>query len=176
MISAWYMQFTKGDTGALDRVVGLPTHLPLEWPTVDGRPLSFLAQFACHPERLRIPDTFAIQVYLDDPSLGLPDPHVVKLPLNAPRNESQFGTACEHATLHEVTWSHREDPDEEEVDEDDMHLCQSKLWGSPYFSDILPSGHRLLLHLNEAPAGFNFGGDELMLAIDDQFNIVWVAA
>jgi hypothetical protein len=75
---------------------------------------------------------------------------------------------------HDIAWEYRDDPDES--DEDSQELAASKLWGKCYFDHALESGERLLLFLDEQPAGFNFGGDELILAINRDNEIIWVGA
>ena len=174
VIPAWYMKFTLGHRGSLDRVGGLPTHLPPAFPrSADGeRPLMFIGQFHCHPDRLVLGDTFLLQVYQDVPH-GLPDPVVIRVPRDAPRNTQQLGTPAPGVLPHDIEWEYREDPDES--DEHNLELAASKLWGRCYFGDLAP-GERLLLFLDEQPAGFNFGGDELMLAITEVNEIVWVGA
>ena len=114
-----------------------------------------------------------MQIYMDVPE-GLPDPVVVRVGHNALENTAQIGTPDPNVIPHDIEWERREDP--EESGEDNIELVASKLWGKCYFDDIFGSDERLLLFLDEQPAGFNFGGDELMLAINDAEAIRWVSA
>jgi hypothetical protein len=139
----------------------------------DGKPLRFVAQFHCDGVRLKLDDTFLLQVYRDDPCEN-PVPVVVRVPQGAELNSRQFGTPDPDAAPHDIEWEYREDP--EETSDDSLELAASKLWGVCYFSHALNAGERLLLFLDEKPVGFNFGGDELMLAIDDSGSIHWVGA
>ena len=174
MIPAWYMKFVPGHRGALDRVGGLPTHLPPQWPSSPtGRPLRFEAQFECDGIRLSLPDTFLLQIYRDDPCQN-PDPVVIRVPFDATENTDQIGISDPDAIPHDIEWVYGEDPDD--PDPENTDTAASKLWGVCYFSRVIESGERLLLFLDEDPVGFNFGGDELMLAIDDHNNIFWVGA
>ena len=72
----------------------------------------------------------------------------------------------------DIEWEYRDDPDSSEQ----LERVDSKLWGTCFFSGVIGDGERLLLTLDEDPAGFNFGGDELMLAINGVGEIFWVGA
>lgn len=66
MVPAWYVKWVPGHHGSLDRVGSPPTHLPPEWPTTTSEaPLRFSAQFHCGGQRLRLEDTFLLQIYRD---------------------------------------------------------------------------------------------------------------
>jgi hypothetical protein len=174
MVPAWYMKFVPGHHGALDRVGGLPTHLPPEWPTSStGKPLRFEVQFHCDGVRLKLENTFLLQIYRDDPCEN-PQPVVVRVPFGTQPNSQQMGTPDPDAAPHDIEWDYREDPNE--AGDDSLELVASKLWGTCYFAHALQAGERLLLFLDEKPVGFNFGGDELMLAIDQAGDIHWVGA
>ncbi|MEM7479057.1 MAG: hypothetical protein AAF483_29080 [Planctomycetota bacterium] len=178
MTPAWYMKFHEGqDINSLDRVGGLPTHLLEEWPTLDGEPMVFIAQFSCHAERLPFSDTLAIQIYQEDPDNGCSEPYIYRMPLDAPKNAGGIGHAYEGPVPHAITWEYREDPEAFDFDADDWERqFESKPWGCPTFPDILENGQRFFMHLNEEPAGLNFGGDELLLAIDSDENVIWTGA
>jgi hypothetical protein len=159
------MRFIPGHHGALDRVGGLPSHLPPAFPVnYAGRPLRFLAQFYCDGTRLSLPDALCLQVYQDGPDGG-PVPVPVLVPLGAEPNAGRCGTPDPRVAPHDIEWEGRDDPDEPA--DDQVELAASKFGGACYFPQALDPGERLLLFLDERPAGFNFGGDELMLAINE---------
>lgn len=162
VISAWYMRFVPGHNGALDRVGGLPTHLPPVSPTaIEGHPLRFLAQLYCDGTRLNLPGTLCLHLYQDHPD-GDPFPVPVLVPLDAKPNVAGLGISDSRVIPHDIEWEYREVPDES--DSDQVELAASKIGGACYFSHALDAGERLLLFLDEDPADFNFGGDECMLA------------
>lgn len=84
---SYHMNFGKGYSGALNKYGGLPTHLPLQWPQIDGCNLSFLFQIYCDQEKLAIPDTLCIQGYqlIEDGDYNS-DIVIMQLPLNAQSN------------------------------------------------------------------------------------------
>lgn len=172
MVSAWYMKFVEGHHGSLDRVGGLPSHLPANYPTFEGTQLQFVAQFQCDDRRLRVGDSFLVQIYRGDPCLSVADPVVVFVPHGAPENSEAVGVPDPDAKPHDVHWELRHDPD----NGDSLEDLESKLWGTCYFGGIVPDGYRLFLSLCEMPADFNFGGDELMLAIDETRGVLWIGA
>lgn len=164
MIPAWYMRFAPGHHGALDRVGGVPSHLPAALPTNHaGRPLRLLAQFYCDGVRLDLPDALCLHIYQDDPD-GDPVPVPVLVPPDADPNTGGLGAPDPRVAPHDIRWEYRPDPDE--ARDWEAELAASKLGGVCYFADALDPGERLLLFLAERPVGFNFGGDELMLAIN----------
>lgn len=174
MIPAWYMSFVPGSHGALDRVGGVPTHLPPSFPTnSEGRPLRFLAQFYCDPVRFRLEGTLCLQIY-QDLADDDPIPVIVRVPLSAELNELQLGMPAADIAPHDIEWSYQEDPDQS--DDDLVELASSKVGGVCYFHHALNPGERLLLFLKEEPVGFNFGCGELILAIDSAGQITIAAA
>jgi hypothetical protein len=130
--------------------------------------LRFLAQFYCDGIRLRLDDALCLQVYQDEPD-GDPIPVVVRVPLGAELNIAQLGTPNPDVVPHDIEWEYREDPDE--ATDEQVELAASKIGGACYFPHALDPGERLLLFLDEDPANFNFGGDELMLAIKENGEI-----
>src|SRR5262245_13607109 len=135
MIPAWYMRFVPGHHGALDRVGGVPTHLPRDLPTAyEGHPLLFLAQFYCDGVRLNLPGTLCLQLYQDQPD-GDPIPVPVLVPLDAELNASGQGVPYPGVLLHDIEWEYREDPDESDADM--LELAKSKIGGLCYFHDAL---------------------------------------
>ena len=78
----------------MNRCGGLPTHLPAQWPQIDGEDLSFLFQIYCDGKMLDIPNTLCIQGYqLIKDGDGLSDIVVVQLPLDAKENTENAGVA-----------------------------------------------------------------------------------
>ena len=107
----------------------------------------------------------------DSPCSSTADPVAVRVPFGAKENTDRIGLADPDAIPYDVEWEYREDP----TDSFQLDEIESKLWGTCFFDDIVPDGHRLLLTLSEAPADFNFGGDEFMLSISDSGDIDWVS-
>jgi uncharacterized protein YwqG len=62
---------------------------------------------------------------------------------------------------YEILWEGKDDPDnipdDLELTEEEAQLMESKIGGTPYYSDDeLEPGHTYLLQLGEKPAGINF--------------------
>ena len=178
MVPAHYMIFRPGHHGSLDRLGGLPTHLPprfltaadsmapeFERPAEPGPPMRFLAQFYCDPVHLPLPDTLCIQLYQSGPEYE-PWPAYIRVPHGAKLNTEGLGVPAPEVIPHDVAWEQRDDPDQATVDDDD--LAKSKVGGTCYFSDCLDPGEKLLLQLRQQPGGFHFGGYTLVLAINEQ--------
>lgn len=172
MKPAWYMQFAEIDDDCeLDRTGGLPTHLPVAYPTSEytGDDLHFLAQFYCSGQRLSIPDTLCVHLYQE---LDEPVPVAVRVPINAQPNEKKLGRIHPNVKRCRIEWTDSFDPDEipesAELTDDESKLMESKIGGTPYYTDDeLAPGHTYLLQLGEEPADFNFGGRKVMLTISD---------
>lgn len=163
MFPAWYMRFVPGHHGSLDRVGGLPSHLPVEFPTAsEGHQLQFLAPFYCDGHRLVLPGALCLQLYQDEPD-GDPFGVPVLVPKDASTNTAGLGRADPRVIPHDIEWDFREDLDDS--DPDQVELARSKIGGVCYFPDALAPGERLLLFLKERPANFNFGGKECILVL-----------
>jgi len=169
------MRFKPGHHGSLDRLGGLPTHLPSVFltssdsmapgfvrPVHAGTPMRFLAQFYCDPVRLPLVDTLCLQIYQCDPEDD-PWPAFVKVPFGAKTNTEQLGVSQPGVVPHDIMWESRSDPDEASID--DVDLAQSKAGGICYFDGCLNPGEKLLVQLRQYPGKFNFGGYTLVLAI-----------
>lgn len=65
MSVAYYMEFAKGHQGTLDRIGGLPTHLPQAFPICSdsGQEMAFLAQLYASHDRFNVPGALCIQLY-----------------------------------------------------------------------------------------------------------------
>jgi hypothetical protein len=146
------MRFVPGHHAALDRVGGVPTHLPPTFPvSASGRPLRFLAQFYCDGARLRLDNTLCLHVYEDEAGYD-PTPVVVRVPLAATLNVGQLGTPAADIAPHDIQGEYREDPDE--AADDQVELAASKVGGVCYFPHALGPGERLLLFFKGAPGRF----------------------
>jgi hypothetical protein len=157
MKPAHYMRFTPGHRGSPDRIGGFPSHLPPSYPVSihTGRPMSFLAQFYCHPGRLEVDGALCIHLYQGTEDYE-PEPLAVAVPLGAQPNETWAGTQKTTIRQHDVVWEIREDPDQAEDWQTDVGF--SKAGGSCYFLNTIGPNEKLLLQLTEQPAGLNFGG------------------
>jgi hypothetical protein len=168
MSTAHYMQFIKGHHGAMDRIGGLPTHLPAVFPVaLDGRSMAFLAQFYCAPTRLNLPDTRCIQLYQDRDvgEGGGPWPTAIRVPLDAPLNTANSGTQLPMIKPHDITWETRVDPDSEPASPDDLPLYGSKIGGLCLNMDSFETSDRFLMQLREYPGSFNFAGRKCVVCI-----------
>jgi hypothetical protein len=162
-VTAWYMRLTSGHHGAIDRLGGLPSHLPPAVPrNPEGRPLRFLAQFECG-ERLPLPGGY-LHLYQDDPEYD-PLPVAVLVPVGAPRNTGGAVEPQPGVRPFDVDWERRDDP--AEATDDDVELTASKAGGTCYFLDALRPAERLLLQLRQFPAAFNFGGYTAVVAVSE---------
>lgn len=122
-----------------------------------------MAQFYCDGTRLNLPGILCLHLYQDEPD-GDPIPVPVLVPLDATPNDARLGVTDPRVHPHDITWEYREDPDE--ASDEQLEVCASKIGGTCYFSHALETGERLLMFLSERPGNFNFGGDELMLAVN----------
>jgi hypothetical protein len=171
MRPAWYMRFTKGHNGSLDRVGGLPSHLPPTFPVWEdtGRELLFLAQFYSHPDRLPLNDALCLQLYQNSESYIIEDdsseyePHVtaILLPRTAPPNLAGLGRPCPNLGPLDIAWEYREDPDD--FGQDYVQVVGSKARGTCCLANYLSLNEQLLVTLEEYPLGFNFGGSTLFV-------------
>jgi hypothetical protein len=169
MKPAWYMHFSEGRGGGggggggdgLDKIGGLPTHLPENIPIckLTCEPLAFIAQFYCTKDRLSIPNTLCVQLYqeLEDEPL----PVALRVAFDARENQEQLGLAHPSIQQMRIDWEFRSDPDQIpdsfEFTDEERQLMESKVGGVPYYTDDeLPFGHLYLFQLREEPAGFNF--------------------
>jgi hypothetical protein len=158
------MRLVPGHHGALHRLGGLPSHLPPAFPrNPEGRPLRFLAQFACG-ERLPLPGGGYLQRYQDDPAYD-PQPVAVLVPAGAPENTGGAGESQPGVLPFDVAWERRDDP--ALATDDAVELTASKAGGTCYFLNALRPGERLLLQLRQFPAEYNFGGYTAVVAVGE---------
>jgi hypothetical protein len=176
-IRAHYMKFVPGHHGALDRIGGLPTHLPPEFPMttkevlepkgkrrrkekrlpVEMQPMAFTAQFYCTPERLNLPGALCVHVYQED----------------APENSEMLGRSNPEVTPHDIEWETRMDPatrPENVFDPVCRVLMDSKIGGTTFFEDGVEPGSTFLLQIRDdrlgQTHGINFGGFTMLLVAD----------
>lgn len=160
------MRFSEGEYDCLDKIGGLPTHLPEIFPSEN---LSFIAQIYCTPERLAIPDSLCVQLYQEED--GDPLPVAIRLPIGARENREKWGRAHSDIRHFRIDWDLRDDPDDIPVSIDDIvdecKLMESKVGGTPFYTDDeLPLGHVYLLQLSEHPAGLNFADRMAIVTMD----------
>ena len=173
MRPAWYMRFSKGEADPLDRIGGLPSHLPKVFPTNKpiGEELAFIAQIYCTPERLSIPNTLCVHLYqaVDDDPL----PVAIRIPTDAAENRTSLGRAHPSIRRLRIDWELKNDPEEIpdcfEFTDEERQLMESKVGGTPYYTDDeLPAGHVYLFQLCENPAGFNFADRRALVTMDSE--------
>lgn len=155
------MIFHEGHRGSKDRLGGLPSHLPSEFPIspVTGDELPFLAQFYCESPHLPFPDILCLQLYQSQREDEETIPTLVVVGHGAPPNENQKGTGLDSIAPYDVSWEYREDPDEPEFGSD---VVKSKSMGVDYFC-VLDADETLVLQLTEQPGGFSFGSYVLQI-------------
>lgn len=165
---AHYMRFVAAaghELGEFDRVGGLPTHLPTEFPTSTefGTEYRFLMQLLS-VERVGLRNCRCLQLY-QSAELELGDdplPSVVVVPWNSPKNQERRGRAWDALPLCRVDWDVRVDParvpSTSGVTEELVRLLESKIGGVPPLVDPPLLGARFLGQIAEEPCGFNFGG------------------
>jgi len=165
------MRFIQGHHGKLDRIGGLPSHVPPS-PSIypeTGKQRAFLAQFYCSPGRLEIDGALCLHLY-QDPDEDEPCPVVVVVPANAPENTGGYGVANRRIKPFDIEWELREDPDI--ATGDDVDLTDSKAGGTCYFLDVVGEGETLVFQLDQQPAGFNFGGYTAVVVRTKEGNLV----
>ena len=179
MKPAFYMRFLEGHNGrSLDRLGGLPTHLPERFPRFttylgeEKEELAFIAQFYCTPDRINLPGTLCVQLYQDSDvgEGGDPLPVAIKLPLGAKENTERAGVVFPGLSEYEILWDAEDDPDvipdNAYLTDEEVKLMQSKAGGIPYYTDDeLPPGHIYLFQLCEEPADFNFAGRRAIVSL-----------
>ena len=162
---SYHMIFKKEYTGSLNKYGGLPTHIPSQWPQIEGDNLTFLFQLYCDGKKLNIPDTLCIQGYqLIKDGDFLSDIIVVQLPLNAKRNTGNIGVALSDCPDSDICFQEVMEQAIYDIDTNfdawwDAGVPFSKLlgWCS---EEIVPPGHKFLgWFRDEAPfcigAGYN---------------------
>lgn len=172
------MKFEKGYKGSLDKVGGLPTHIPPFFPEspLTGKQLGFLFQIYCENKKLQIPDTLCLQVYqsvdIDDGDDG--EPVIVKVPINSPLNKENKGVIHPDVGQYDILWEEGEEPDDlpEVLDysPENLKWMNSKLGGAvpPEFED-----RKFIGWIVEYPVDFNFGGIlNILLNNDGELDLV----
>ncbi len=166
-----YHQVFKRLENCLDKIGGLPTHKPEVFPICEstGEQLAFIAQIYCTPDRLIIPNTLCVQLYQE--VIDEPAPVAIRLPIDAQENLNNLG--CIHPYIRQlrIDWELRSDPDEIpetlELTDDELQLMESKVGGTPYYTDDeVPLEHVYLFQLREEPAGLNFAGRKAIVTMD----------
>jgi hypothetical protein len=178
MSVAYYMEFIKGHHGALDRIGGLPTHLPEAFPICadTGQEMAFLVQLYSFHDRFNVPGAVCIQLYqcrgVDDGED--PNPIAVKVPIGALLNEAHRGTSQPTVMPYDIIWDRKEDPDEFPssggLSPEILQLHQAKAGGLPP-RDLRITPDKFLGQLTEYPAGVNFGGLLAVLFLDNREEI-----
>jgi hypothetical protein len=148
----------------VDRIGGLPSHLPPNLPCsrVTGLELCFLLQITSL-ELVGLKGWRSIQLYQsgevddgDDPT-----PVAVLVPLDAPRNDKGNGRVQPFLDTAEIRLEESQDPDvfpvESGLSDDVLRLVGSKLGGLPPAHLDPPPNARYLGQISEG-LGFSFGG------------------
>ena len=170
MINVHYMRLGRREEdrlSCLDRVGGLPSYLPKEFPRSAefGTEYCFLMQIVSL-ERFGLAGA-SLQLYQsgevdkgDDPR-----PIVLLLPIDAPFNIEKLGRECEMIERQTIEWeTGGEGPlPTSGVSAELMKAVRSKAGGVPPFVVAPRSGLQFIGQISEAPFGFNFGGSILTL-------------
>lgn len=169
------MRFTSNIESTLDRIGGLPTHLPPEFPSCPSNeePMAFIAQFQCIESRIPVDDARLVQIYQcadDDPW-----PVAITIPKDAPENTECLGVPQPLLDPAAINWNvvneSVEPGDWNTVEalppEQEGRLQSSKAGGFCYYDDLVEDGERFLLQLQEPDAlRCVFGGQTLVLLLD----------
>lgn len=177
MTKAYYMDFIEGHNGSLDRVGGLPTHLPPYFPKSEytGRELAFVMQVYSSKERFDFEDIQCIQIYqtLDIEEGDDGEPVLVVVPKGAKLNTNNEGVRHPDIGNYDIAWRQGAEPDLLEINpgytEEEEKLFSSKIGGAipPEFID----DDRIFLgQIMQELDEFNFGG-KIILYINSQGDI-----
>ena len=181
MTKSYLMQFVTDLKGRMDRIGGLPSHLPDSFPAgPHGEELAFVAQFECIAPRLEIPDIKFIQVYQDP--VGEPWPYAVTLGHDARENIEQAGLRHPDLSRLEIVWHEYEEPVEpfdwdgvEALSEAEEGILQSaKAGGLCYLDSTLNSDEQFLLQMPEgdlSPDNRIFGGLTLLVVLNSNGDV-----
>jgi hypothetical protein len=172
MNKVFYMKFDKGHRGSLDKVGGLPTHIPPFFPqsSFTGKQLGFLFQIYCDNEKLQVPGALCIQAYqsVDIDSGDDGQPVVIKVPINSLLNEENKGTISPEIGQYDILWEQGEEPDE--LPENMGCSPENLKWMNSKLGGAQPTefnNKKFIGWIAEYPVDFNFGGMLNILLKDD---------
>jgi hypothetical protein len=165
--------------GGLDRIGGLPTHIPEQFPIgPNGEPLAFVAQFEVVEPRIHINGARFIQVY-QDPG-DVPWPTAITLNMHAQENIDNLGRVHPLLPQREIIWEQLEEPVEDgdwgAVDSlssfEEGKLQSSKAGGFCYYDSAIDPGDKFILQLREQGLATGvFGGHTLVLLLNSENDI-----
>lgn len=174
MAFTYMMKLVDEDSGRFDRIGGLPTHIPDQFPVgADGEKLAFVAQFEVVDPRIHVNGARFIQVY-QDPE-GDPWPMAIVLDELAQENSENLGR--EHPLLpkREIVWEQVEEPvefgDWDSVENlptsEEGKLQSSKAGGFCYYESAIDPEDKFLLQLGEQGLATGvFGGQTLVVLLN----------
>ena len=114
MATAYYANYRNGHQGAIDRIGGLPSHLPESIPHCEcTEPMAFICQIYFEGKDLSfVPvDLMGIQFYSCFQCL-IGDDQIVKITKNAEPNHEGAGREWSERSLwRDITWTVKEDPE-----------------------------------------------------------------
>jgi hypothetical protein len=179
MKKAYYMNFEEKDINVLDKVGGLPTHLPKNFPQskITGNPLGFLMQLYCDSEKLNLENALCLQIYQTiDINIGDdPMPVVIKIPKDAELNEEGKGTIHPDIEEYSIKWEEGEEPDvlpyNLEANSTELKMLRSKLKGAIPEEYLERNDITYLGWVAEYPIEFNFSG--LLVLLKDNTNNIF---
>ena len=143
MVNAYYAEYVHGHHGALDRIGGLPTHVPSFSPRCEcADPIPFLLQLYFQGKQLSfVPrELMAIQLYSCSKCICT---EVVPIALDAPLLDAAEQTPCvseiDKTLWRDIRWVDRDDPqptrdvdpfwDGDDIRPEYRHLLDDKLGG-----------------------------------------------
>ena len=158
-----YMRFVSGHHGSLDRVGGIPTHLPPEDLRGNLAQMYFVGQFYCSESRLNLPGTLCLQIYQEAPDDD-PWPTAVAIPIGTIANTIGWGKEHPDVLPHDVEWESRPEISEPKAfDPSSQPLKAAKAGGPTFYADTLDEGDEFILQLKESPIGLKLGGLTLLV-------------
>lgn len=114
-IPAYYASYSHGHHGARDRIGGLPSHLPVPYPTCSecGQPLGMLMQLSVDDKQIFDETWLAVQLYecAHEDCCLKGDSQLIFVPLNAPENSGNEGLEALDVQPRDIKWILRDDPD-----------------------------------------------------------------
>lgn len=164
------MNFRAGEVKGLDKVGGLPTHLPESFPVskFTGKKLGFLMQIYCDGERLDIENTLCLHIYQSTEIDDGDDPSLVILKLRKDsRVNTGLGVKYPDIEEQEIEWTIDEEPDilpvSLEMEASNLKMLGSKLKGATPAEYFGVKSKFFLGWIAEYPVGFNFTGLVVLL-------------
>lgn len=112
LVTAYYAEYHEGHLGSRDRIGGLPTHLPIQYPTCSscGVRLAFFMQLYVDKLGLFSESWLALQLYACTEEACF-ESRLTAIGKGAELNDSGVGVSHPDAHTKDISWVRRDDPD-----------------------------------------------------------------